>query len=201
MKDVVTPAGWLRRGRQRSAVAQALRKPMIASQIWQAAREFNPRIQLRDVWFIMRQLEGRKLVVCLNPRRTNGRLFYLTDEGRQLAAAAFGVKRDPLPESVNWQKYGDVVRGKTRRLILDGLGRLVERTGESQTAANVRKFLRNAHSVGLNPVIRALRELESLGLIRNVAVITRKQKHRRYILTLGGRRIVELLQAEQPKYF
>src|SRR5439155_12870427 len=108
MKDVVTPAGWLRRGRQRSAVAQAIRKPMIASQIWHAAREFNPRIQLRDVWFIMRQLEGRKLVVCLNPRRTrrtrrtNGRLFYLTEEGRQLAAAAFGVKRDPLPESVNW---------------------------------------------------------------------------------------------------
>src|SRR6266571_2301324 len=103
MKDVVTPAGWLRRGRQRSAVAQAIRKPMTSSQIWHAAREFNPRIQLRDVWFIMRQLAGRKLVVCLNPRRTNGRtngrLFYLTDQGRKLAATAFGVKRDPLPES------------------------------------------------------------------------------------------------------
>jgi len=200
MENVVTVVKWLKRGRQRSAVAQALRKPMIASQIWQAARQINSRIQLRDVWFILRQLMERKLVVCLNPRRTNGRLFYLTDEGRKLAAAAFGVKRDPLPESVNWQKYGDVVRGKTRRLILDGLGRLAERTGESQTAANVRKFLRNGHAVGLNPVIRALRELEVLGLIRNVAV-ARKQKHRRYTLTPGGRRIVELLHGEQPKYF
>jgi len=200
MENVVTVVKWLKRGRQRSAVAQALRKPMIASQIWQAARQINSRIQLRDVWFILRQLMERKLVVCLNPRRTNGRLFYLTDEGRQLATAAFGVKRDPLPESVNWQKYGDVVRGKTRRLILDGLGRLAERTGESQTAANVRKFLRNGHAVGLNPVIRALRELEVLGLIRNVAV-ARKQKHRRYTLTPGGRRIVELLHGEQPKYF
>jgi len=170
---------------------------MVASQIWQAAREFNPRIQLRDVWFIMRQLEGRKLVVCLNPRRTRrtntGRLFYLTEEGRQLAAAAFGVKRDPLPESVNWQKYGDVVRGKTRRLILDALGRLVERTGESQTAANVRKFLRNGHAVGLNPVIRALRELESLRMIKNVAA-TRKQSRKRYALTAMGRRSIEELR-------
>jgi hypothetical protein len=166
---------------------------MTASQIWQAAHEFNPRIQLRDVWFIMRQLAGRKLVVCLNPRRTNGRLFYLTDEGRRLAAAVFGVKRDPLPESVNWQKYGDVVRGNTRRLVLDGLGKLIEKTEEPQTAGSVRRFLRDEHPVGLNPVIRALRELEVLRMIKDIRA-TRKQSRKLYALTAMGQRSIEELR-------
>src|SRR3989442_8626539 len=182
MENVVTTVRWLQRGRQRSAVVLALHKPMTSSEICAAARRINPRVQLRDVWFIIRQLMQRKFVHCLNPRRTNGQLFYLTDQGRDAVAAAFGRRCDPLPQNVNWRKYGDVVRGNTRRLVLEGLGRLVKRTGGSQTAAEVRKFLRNGHAGSLNSVIRALRELETLGVIRFVG-IAKKQGRKLYTLS------------------
>ena len=192
MENVVTTAKWLQRGRQRSAIARALRKPMTATEICTDARRINPRVQLRDVWFIIRQLIQRKLVHCLNPRRTNGRLYYLTDQGREAVAAAFGQKFGPLPQNVNWRKYGDVVQGRTRRLVLEGLGRLAKRTGGSQSAAEVRKFLRNGHPVGLNSVIRALRELETLGVIKIVG-IARQQGRKLYTLARGGWTIVEHL--------
>jgi len=93
MKNVTTLGKWLQRGRQRAAVAGSLRKPMTASEICRAARQTNPHVQLRDIWLIMRQLEEKKLVVCLNPRQTNGKLYSLTDHGREVVAAGFGIVR------------------------------------------------------------------------------------------------------------
>jgi len=63
---------WLKRGTQRTAVARVLRKPMTASEICAAAREFAPRLQLRDVWFLMRQMAERGLARPLN--RVAGRI-------------------------------------------------------------------------------------------------------------------------------
>src|SRR3989442_8248237 len=166
MENVVTTVRWLQRGRQRSAVVLALHKPMTSSEICAAARRINPRVQLRDVWFIIRQLMQRKFVHCLNPRRTNGQLFYLTDQGRDAVAAAFGRRCDPLPQNVNWRKYGDVVRGNTPRLVLEGLGRLGKRTCGSQTAAAARKFLRNGNPRRLTSAITAPPGPQTSGVAR-----------------------------------
>ena len=68
---------WLKRGKQRAAVAQALQKPMTASELCAAARELAPCLQLRDVWFLMRQMEARGLAVPLNERSNSGRLYAL----------------------------------------------------------------------------------------------------------------------------
>src|SRR5262245_25844690 len=73
---------WLKRGRQRAAVAQALRKPMTSTEICAAARALNPRIQLRDVWHLLRQMQQRGLVHCMNQRLITGRLYALTERGR-----------------------------------------------------------------------------------------------------------------------
>ena len=193
MKNVTTLGKWLQRGRQRAAVAGSLRKPMTASEICRAARQTNPHVQLRDIWLIMRQLQEKRLVLCLNPRQTNGKLYSLTDHGREVVATAFGVNRDPVPGNLNWRIYGNVARGKIRRVVLEGLGTLGERTGEAQTAAALRKSLRNGHPMGLNQVIRALRELESLGLVRKLGV-TRKQSRKLFALTSSGQKIVEQLR-------
>jgi len=193
MENVTTLGKWLQRGRQRAAVAGSLRKPMTGSEIWRAARQTNPHIQLRDIWLIMRHLEEKKLVVCLNPRQTNGKLYSLTDHGQVVVAAAFGVNCNPLPGNVNWKIYGKVARGRIRRLVLEGLGSLGDRTEEAQTAAALRKSLRNGHPMGLNQVIRALRELESLGLVRKLGV-TRKQSRKLFALTSSGQKIVEQLR-------
>src|SRR6185436_4065957 len=82
---------WLRRGCQRAAVAQVLRKPMTPAQICVAARPLNPRIQLRDIWLLMRQFKVRGLAVCPNPKQITGRLYYLSDKGRAAVLSAFGI--------------------------------------------------------------------------------------------------------------
>src|SRR5262245_45887637 len=86
---VETAALWLKRGRQRRAIAQALRFPMTSSHLWQQAREFAPRLRLRDVWFALRQLSERGLVFCLNPASGNGRVFFLTEFGRAVVQECF----------------------------------------------------------------------------------------------------------------
>lgn len=184
---------WLKRGAQRAAVAQALRKPMTGTEICAIARTFNPRIQLRDVWHLLRQMQEREMVYCLNPRLVTGRLYALTERGRDEVHAAFGVVVAAPPLSVDWRKYSWVVRAKIRRLTLEALGHLKSHSGTAQTATTIRKQLRDEHGVGLNPVIRAIKELVRLSLVQQAGV-TPERACKLYRLTRMGRRILRQIQ-------
>lgn len=183
---------WLKRGTQRAAVAQALRKPMTGTEICSAARAINPLIQLRDVWHLLRQMQARGLVECLNPRLVTGRLYALTERGRDDVHAAFGIVVLQPPAHLDWRKYSWVVRAKIRRLTLMGLGQLEAKTHAPQTATTIRKHLRTEHAVGLNPVIRALKDLLRLGLVQKNGV-TDERACTLYRLTRMGHRILEQL--------
>ena len=193
METVVTLEKWLRRGTQRAAVLQALRKPMPASELCRAARRINPHLQLRDLWLLLPQLKERGLVVCLTPRQANGKLYALTPTGRRLVQHTFALAHPTLPHLVNWRDYAWVVRAKTRRMTLDGLARLGEKASQPQTASAVRRFLRTVHPIGLNPVLRSLKELLRRGLVR-VAGTTKERPLRLYDLTPAGERIVTQLR-------
>lgn len=193
MESVVTLEKWLRRGTQRAAVLQALRKPMPASELCREARRINRHLQLRDLWLLLPQLRARSLVTCLTPRQANGKLYALTPTGRTLVQHAFALEHPVFPATVNWRDYSWVVRAKTRRLTLDGLARLGEKSGQPQTASTVRRFLRSEHPVGLNPMLRSLKELLRRGLIR-VAGTTEGRPLRLYQLTPAGERIVTQLR-------
>ena len=110
MEKVEHDVQWLRRGRQRAAIARVLRKPMTATEMRAAARPLNPRIQLRDIWFLMRQFQERNLARCINPRQTSGRLYCLTDYGRQVVEDGFGITVGISGKGINWKKYSWVVR-------------------------------------------------------------------------------------------
>ena len=164
---------------------------MTATEMRTAARPLNPRIQLRDIWFLMRQFQERNLARCINPRQTNGRLYCLTDYGRQVVEDGFGITVGISGKGINWKKYSWVVRARIRKLTLLGIGKRTDQNGTAVAAAEIRKALREAHPVGLNPVIRAVKELRSLGLI---AVVGLKNGTRNtYRLTTSGRRIVAQL--------
>ena len=182
-------SSWLKRGRQRGAIARVLRKPMTATQICAAGRAISPRIQLRDVWFLMRQFAERKLAFCLNPKQTTGRLYCLTNRGRAAVSSALGISIAANPEGIDWRKYAWVVRARIRRLTLGGLGRLEEKTNASHTATQIRNEIRLEHPVGLNLVIRALKELVKLGLARWVGA-TKQQRRKLYRLTPAGKRVL-----------
>lgn len=166
MENVVTLGKWLRRGSQRSAIAQALRKPMIASEICEGARRINPHIQLRDLWLILPQLRKRKLVSCHVRNRVSGALYSLTDLGRAAVAAEFGLHHPPAPRSVAWQHYSWVARARSRRRVLSGLAQWTARTEAPATATALRQFLRREHSLGLNVVLRTLQDSVSRRLVR-----------------------------------
>src|SRR3989442_9724053 len=109
---------WAKRGRQRRAVVQVLRKPMTGSQICKAARAIAPLVQLRDVWWLCRELEGHGLVVGLNSHRVTGRVYFLTERGRAVVRRVFGQEVKPVPDRMDWKRYGWLVRGRIRRQVL-----------------------------------------------------------------------------------
>src|SRR6266487_5985855 len=101
---------WLTRGRQRAAIAQTLRKPMTATEICAAARTITPRIQLRDVWFLMQQFEKQGLAICSNPKQSSGRVYCLTEKGRAAVFATFDISMASPPEDFDWRRYSYVIR-------------------------------------------------------------------------------------------
>ena len=181
---------WLQRGRQRAAIARVLRKPMTATEICAAAGKFTPQIQLRDVWFLMRQFERRGLAVCLNPQQVTGKLYCLTEPGRLATRHAFDIGHPRPPERIDWRKYSWVIRAKIRRLVLCGLGQLEAKA--PQTATEIRKHIRHDYPAGLNPVLRAVRELADKKLITCIGV-TPVRACKLYRLTSSGRAIVKQL--------
>jgi DNA-binding PadR family transcriptional regulator len=166
---------------------------MTGTEICAAARAFNPRIQLRDVWHLLRQMQERELVYCLNPRLVTGRLFALTERGRDEVQAAFGIIVPQPPTNLDWRKYSWVVRARIRRLTLTALGQLAARLKAPQTATGIRKHLRLDHAVGLNPTIRAVKELVKLGLVQPAGV-TEERACKLYRLTGMGHRILDQLR-------
>lgn len=104
MESVVTLEQWLRWGSQRSAILQALRKPMPASELCIAARRINSHLQLRDLWLVLPQLKERGLIACLTPRQANGKLYALTLTGRRVVQHAFAADYPTVPHLVNWRE-------------------------------------------------------------------------------------------------
>jgi len=133
-------------------------------------------------------MEVRGLVSCLNPRLVTGRLFSLTPRGGAAVAEVFGIAVEPTPGGIDWRRYAWVVRAKVRRLTLGGLECLESRTGQAQTATAIRKHLKTDHPVGLNPVLRALKDLVRLGLVREAGA-TAERGLKRYGLTPAGKRV------------
>src|SRR2546426_596259 len=91
---------------------------MTATQICQAAQTLDPHLQLRDVWFIMRQFREHELAVCLNPRQSTGKLYFWSEFGRKAVVRAYGVAFEPLNAVVDWRRYARLMRAKVRRLVL-----------------------------------------------------------------------------------
>lgn len=183
-KEVVR---WVKRGRQRRAIIMAMTKPKTSKEICDDTKQVNPHILLQDIWFNMAQFKQRGIAFCLNPDAIIGKLHFLTDSGRSIVEEAFGLKIEPLPEGIDWELYSFVVRATTRKAVLIELGTRFDK--KEETTAEIRKNLKEKHPIGLNPTIRALKELTQRGLVKCVGV-TEKGGYKLYRLTEQGERIV-----------
>ena len=181
---------WIKRGRQRSAVAQVLRKPMTSTEICAAVQQVNARIQLRDIWHLMQEMQQRGLAQCLNPRALTGKVYALTSQGRRVVAAASGTQALPPVPGVDWRRYGWVVRGRIRRRVLGELARPWAREGG--TASEIRRRLRDRCPVALNPTVRALKELAHAKLVKAQHDEAGRPR-KRYRLTRSGAALAQQL--------
>jgi Fe2+ or Zn2+ uptake regulation protein len=190
---VTTSQGhWLRRGRQRRAVAKALNKPLTQVELWDLARKDAPNIQLRDVWAILNDYKERGLAYCLNPTVTIGKLHFWTTAGCNVVKRTFEKVIAQVPAGIDWERYSFVARAPLRREVLAELRKDLGRP-PFRTATQIRKNLRDRYPVGVNSILRAVRELLDRGLIEQQVIDGRKV----YGLSPAGLLIHNALNSER----
>ena len=168
---------------------------MTSTEICRAARVLNPNIQLRDIWFILREFKRRGLVQCLNPGQANGKLHCLTDLGRKVVKRAFDLVVAPVPEEVPWEKHALVIRARTRKVVVLELAKSFYTQPDQATAARIRKRLTQNYPIGLNPLRRTLKELVQLGIVECIAATKGRKTYR---LSADGQSIHALLSDSKP---
>lgn len=177
---------------QKTALLETLQKPMTGTDLLAAMCRKCPRVQLRDIWRLLKNLERREWVYCLTPDEVTGRLYFFTEKGRRVMRRDFNTQVKPLPPLVNWKKYAWVTRGQARKAVLLATGWFPpsQEKPEPKTISQIRKQLIQIHPLGLGGAIRAMHELADMKLVQRVGV-TRKRGNALYLPTLAGRRIIE----------
>src|SRR3989442_5173253 len=99
-----------------------------------------------------------------------------------------------MPERIDWQRYGWLVRGRIRRHVLQEIEQGMATEGKS--ASEIRRRLLETCPMGLNATLRALHELTQCRLTARVTRVGRRKtaKRKLYVLTAAGRRMVEELR-------
>ena len=175
---------WIKRGCQRRAVVAVLKRPMTTSQILESAKSLAPRIQLRDLWLILKQMQERGLVACLNPDMGNGKLFcpegILNTSSKTINPFA---KHDP--DLCSW-----LHRGSVRREILGIIVSLKYANPAGSTPSEIRVGGARTLGLGKNSVLRAVNELTERRLVK-VAPARKRCRQKSYMPTEIGGRVFE----------
>jgi DNA-binding PadR family transcriptional regulator len=164
---------------------------MCSSELWEIAKQTVPQLQLRDLWLILRQMQSNGLGTRLSPNLPTGKVYALTELGRKVLRETFGLEGASPPARVHWHSYSLIARAKVRRLVLQEIGTGHVLSNQLKTASRIRKNLLDTHPLGLNAVLRALKELGALGLIAFELGAFREKKL--YRLTRRGKRILWVL--------
>ena len=183
---------WIQLGLQKRAVISSLRKPMCGVELLAKAKLLTPKIRLRDIRLILRKLEDRNLIFCLNPNALTGRLYFYTGLGIRLLREELGIQLLQADPSLDWNTYGWIVSGKARKAVITELGRPRFEPVPGFTATALRKALLPAHPMGLNPMIESLNELEQRALVKCVGR-TRKRDLRLMAISDQGIKIYQAL--------
>ncbi len=184
---------WLQHGCQRKAVADALVKPMTSFEIWKRAKPDAEKMELRDVWHLLKEMQQHGDVTCLTGASGNGAVYYWTDAGRERVAQELNRTLLPIPLGISWDRYSFVMRGAVRRAVVKELARPIYNFQIEVTATNLRRQMLDSFPLSLHGLLRTLKHLHEHGII---AAHISKSGRRTYVLTSHGRKIAELLHTE-----
>lgn len=169
------------------------------SQLLLEAQKLNRKISFGDLSSIIRECMERGIVECLTPRQLTGRIYYLTNSGRQLAWRVFALRIPPLDKEFNWNKYALVVAGKTRKLILKEMFFLKSYYENGISLAVIRKKLSRIYPITLSQTYSAMSYLLKARLVR-IAGYAKLRNSKLYKLTPSGIRICEYMLDKIPKF-
>jgi len=173
------------RGKQRTAVYNALGHPATGRQILESAKKVSPSMTYQDLRHILRDFEQKEIAVCLNPNCQTGRFYVLTVFAEKTPHASYKMELS-----------AKVGRAKTRLAVLQEVAK--ERIFETHplTATQIKKNMRESYSLGLNHVLTALKFLESHSLV-DVAGYTAKRELKIYRITDLGKDILNQLSPSE----
>ena len=167
----------------------AIKQPLTAKQIGR-----RTGIPTDTCSYVMTKFAAKGLVICLNPKARNSRLYWITGVGRQCRRQ---LHQDlNLPEKaydvlgVNWDLYGWVCYSHRAAII-----RSMTSPMQPSEVKRVLRIHRSNMRISANNIRDVMKLLLEKGLVQKVFV--RKKAHPRYELTDSGNQCRQLLmQAE-----
>lgn len=183
---------WMNWGSQKKAVLQVMTHPMTPTQLLHEARKVNRRISFGDLSGLIRECTQRDIVECLTPKQLTGRIYSLTDYGRQLVWRVFALRIPPLNKEFNWNKYALVVAGKTRKLVLKEMFLIKSYYENGITLAAIRKRLSRIYPITLSQTHNAMSYLLKARVVR-VGGHAKLRNSKLYKLTPSGIKICEYM--------
>lgn len=180
---------WMKKEDHRKKILMALKQPLTAKQIGK-----RTGIPMDTCSYVMTKCAAKGLVICLNPKARNSRLYWITGVGRQCRRQ---LHQDlNLPEraydvpSVNWDLYGWVCYSHRAAIIRSMTGPM-----QPSEVKRVLRVRRPNIRISANNIRDVVKLLLGKGLVQKVFV--KKKAHPRYELTDSGSQFRQLLmQAE-----
>lgn len=176
---------------QRKALLNALVIPSTPLELFFRIRPLCPKVQLRDLWRSLRKLQERELVRCLTPKAKTCKIYFFTRMGCEFMRERYGIVVSDRLRRISWRKYSEVIKGKARKAALMAMDERWK--SPARTVADIRRFTRNNHALCMSAAIRAVADLEHLGLIERVEVKAKGQRPM-FVLTPSGKRIVNYIK-------
>lgn len=152
--------------------------------------------------YCLRALSKDKLVYCLLPNAKTGRIYGLTEKGKELRKELIlsreSVDRFPneylIPNRINWNLYSWVLAGKGRREylnLMNGFSRIKDGTFKASHIFTKFRY-EGIKSTPRTEVYRAIEEFHKKNILSKIKV---GKRNLRYKLTPTGRTIGDLLFA------
>lgn len=178
------------RGKQRTAVYNALGTPSSGRQILEKARLTAPSMTYQDLRHILRNFEKHGIALCLNPLNRTGRYYVLAR-----AQTETMIPHDRL------ELCKLVGRAKTRLTVLKEVARHRPHGDAPLTASEIKRQLRDRSPLGLNHALSALKFLTEHRLIEIVGHTDQRNMKIYAATDLGKTILTHLLDAEKPSTF
>ncbi len=194
MTSIEELSDWIKNGKQRAIIAKTMIYPMTGTEILRATLPYNPSILLGDIWWNIKQFTEKGLVECMNPSDITGRLYTKTIIGRRVLYEAFKIEIQPPSEKVDWQRFAQVVRAKTRMTVFMEIACNNYFNKSIKTASNIRRLLKKREvPIALNTTIRSIKELSDINLIQCIGYAD-KYDSKIYQTTDAGHQIYQELR-------